>query len=67
MLFPGVDKGDFPHLKRWFDKIHARPAVKKGLEVPHKGDLIDRMNIEYNEAMSEANETIRKAKAAAGK
>ncbi len=25
---------DFPHLKRWFDAIHARPAVQKGLWIP---------------------------------
>jgi glutathione S-transferase len=25
---------DFPHVKRWFDAISARPAVKKGMNVP---------------------------------
>jgi GST-like protein len=30
----GIDLADFPHVKRWFEAIAARPAVKKGLEVP---------------------------------
>lgn len=25
---------DFPHLKRWFDAVHARPAVQRGLWIP---------------------------------
>jgi GSH-dependent disulfide-bond oxidoreductase len=25
---------DFPDVKRWFDKISARPAVQKGMEIP---------------------------------
>jgi GSH-dependent disulfide-bond oxidoreductase len=25
---------DFPNVKRWFDKISARPAVQKGMEIP---------------------------------
>lgn len=25
---------EFPHVKRWFDAIAARPAVKRGMEVP---------------------------------
>jgi GST-like protein len=29
----GVDLGDFPHVKRWFDAIAARPAVQRGLQV----------------------------------
>ena len=29
-----VDLNDFPHVKRWFDAISARPAVKKGMDVP---------------------------------
>jgi GSH-dependent disulfide-bond oxidoreductase len=29
----GQDLADFPHLKRWFDQLLARPAVKKGLAV----------------------------------
>jgi GST-like protein len=29
-----VDLNDFPGVKRWFDAISARPAVKKGMAVP---------------------------------
>jgi GSH-dependent disulfide-bond oxidoreductase len=29
----GQDLADFPHLKRWFDQLVARPAVVKGLAV----------------------------------
>jgi GSH-dependent disulfide-bond oxidoreductase len=29
-----VNLEDFPNVKRWFDKISARPAVQKGMEIP---------------------------------
>ena len=29
-----VDLGDFPSVKRWFDQLGERPAVKKGMAVP---------------------------------
>jgi GST-like protein len=29
-----VDLAQFPNVKRWFDTISARPAVKKGMAVP---------------------------------
>jgi GST-like protein len=29
-----VELGDFPNVKRWYDAISARPAVKKGMDVP---------------------------------
>jgi len=29
-----VDLNDFPAVKRWYDAISARPAVKKGMDVP---------------------------------
>lgn len=28
---------DFPHVKRWFDSIGARPAVQRGMAVPKVG------------------------------
>ncbi|MCC7046342.1 MAG: glutathione S-transferase N-terminal domain-containing protein [Alphaproteobacteria bacterium] len=30
----GVDLADFPNVRRWFNAINARPAVKKGMTVP---------------------------------
>lgn len=29
----GIDWSDYPHLKAWFDKISARPAVQKAVQV----------------------------------
>lgn len=29
-----VDLNDFPNVKRWFDQISERPAVKRGMAVP---------------------------------
>jgi len=39
----GQDLEDFPHLKRWFDAISARPAVERGIEVgrEHRHNLAD--------------------------
>ena len=37
---------DFPHLKKWFETIEARPAVQRGVEVlsesQRQGDLSDK-------------------------
>ena len=30
----GVDLAEFPNVKRWYDAIWARPAVKTGYDVP---------------------------------
>lgn len=30
----GVDLGDFPNVRRWYNTINARPAVRKGMSVP---------------------------------
>ena len=29
-----TDLNDFPHVKRWFDTVSARPAVQRGMKVP---------------------------------
>lgn len=29
----GIDWNDYPHAKRWFDEIEARPAVQRGVQV----------------------------------
>lgn len=35
----GIDKAEFPNVKRWFDEISARPAVQAGMELlaEHRG------------------------------
>ena len=30
----GVDLNEFPNVKRWYDAISARPAVRTGMEIP---------------------------------
>jgi GST-like protein len=30
----GIDLAEFPKVKAWYDKVMARPAVKRGMEVP---------------------------------
>jgi GSH-dependent disulfide-bond oxidoreductase len=39
----GQDLDDFPHLKRWFDAISARPAVERAIEVgrEHRQNLAE--------------------------
>ena len=29
-----TELADYPHVKRWFDKLSARPAVQRGMKVP---------------------------------
>jgi GST-like protein len=40
----GLDNGldDFPHVKRWYSAIAARPAVQRGYDVPATGAEIPR-------------------------
>jgi GST-like protein len=30
----GIDLAEFPHVRRWYDTIGARPAVQRGMAVP---------------------------------
>lgn len=34
LRFTGIALDDFPNVKAWADRIGARPAVQKGLNVP---------------------------------
>ena len=36
LSFSGVDLDAFPHLKKWWERVLARPAVQRGLEIPSK-------------------------------
>jgi GST-like protein len=46
-----VEIAEFPHVQRWFEKIHARPAVRRGLAV-----LEDR--IKYGDPSEETREAL---------
>ena len=35
----GVDLAETPHLGRWYDTIRARPAVRRGMDVPSREQL----------------------------
>ena len=39
----GQDLDEFPHLKRWFEAMKARPAVRRGIDVGK--DIRERSNI----------------------
>ncbi|KAL1604858.1 hypothetical protein SLS60_004398 [Paraconiothyrium brasiliense] len=36
LKFSGVEIDDFPNVKKWADRISARPAVQKGASIPSK-------------------------------
>ena len=36
----GIDLTAFPNIKRWYEAIAARPAVRRGYDVPHKAEDI---------------------------
>jgi glutathione S-transferase len=39
----GIDISEFPELSKWVDRINERAAVNKGLNVPEKFTLKERM------------------------
>ncbi|CZR57769.1 related to glutathione S-transferase GstA [Phialocephala subalpina] len=45
----GVPLDDFPELKKWLERINERPAVKKGLDVPEKFEMKERMKSKEGE------------------
>ena len=39
----GVEVKEFKHLKVWLDRINARPAIQKGLDVPEPFEMKKKM------------------------
>lgn len=64
----GIDYWEFPHVAKWVQKIAARPAVKRGLNVPHAApfNVLEDDSL-YKKMLAESREIISTAKAAAGK
>lgn len=42
-FYPGIDLGEFPSVKAWAQRIYARPATRKGLNVPKEFPFADIM------------------------
>ena len=62
---------DFPHLKRWVDEIHARPAVEKGRKVGREWsqrELTEQEEAARRELLfNQTNAKVRKAREAAAR
>jgi glutathione S-transferase len=51
--FAGVDLSQFPNVERWWERIHARPAVQRGTSVPSESK---NSNTAYKSRMKEEPE-----------
>jgi glutathione S-transferase len=67
--FAGVDLDQFPNLHKWWEKIAARPAVKKGLAIPSEPSITNepykkkvQEDAEYKKKEDELKELGKKAK-----
>ena len=49
----GVSLDDKPHLKAWFEKIEARPAVQRGLDIPEANKFKSMTEEEAQKAVEE--------------
>jgi GST-like protein len=47
----GVNIAEYPHVKRWFDAIAARPAVQRGLEVLNENSRSGPMDAKQREVL----------------
>ena len=36
----GIDLAEFPHVRRWYEELAARPGVQRGYDVPKLGHAI---------------------------
>lgn len=43
----GVDLAQFKLLKAWLDRINARPAIQRGLDVPEPFEMKKKMQTKY--------------------
>ncbi|KAL1630411.1 hypothetical protein SLS56_004939 [Neofusicoccum ribis] len=67
--FAGVDLDQFPNLLKWWERVEARPAVRKGTSVPTENGLINRpykerlqTDAEFKKGEEKLVEICRKAK-----
>jgi glutathione S-transferase len=67
--FAGVDLEQFPNLKKWWERINARPAVQKGLAIPSAPTITNepykkkvKDDAEYRQKEDELKELTKKAK-----
>ena len=42
----GVNLDEFPNVKAWVDRIYARPAVQRGLNVPEENKIAKAMKVQ---------------------
>jgi len=57
--FAGIDLKQFPNVNKWWERINARPAVKKGLSIPSAPGIT---NEPYMKKLQEDEETQKKDK-----
>lgn len=62
LSFTGIDLESFPNVKAWLERLHARPAVQKGLAVPSKSGF---SNEAYAQKLKEDPEFAQKEKESA--
>lgn len=51
--FGGVNLKQFPNLEKWWARINARPAVKKGINVPSEPKITNEIFLKRQEEDSE--------------
>ncbi|RKO82735.1 hypothetical protein BDK51DRAFT_36454, partial [Blyttiomyces helicus] len=59
-----------PHLEKWLHRVAARPAVKRGLDVPEKSTLLERkfeLEADADKKAAESREWILKGNGQAPK
>lgn len=69
LLFAGVDIESFPNLYKWWERINARPAVKRGTAIPTESGLVNaafkeklKTDSEHKAKHDELQENLKKAK-----